>query len=74
TAKRVYKANDIRAKLPETANSWTGMCYFVKNVMEFLRRLLHAHFFITVVSSISGKIRVIILSDQNNVTHRLLAY
>lgn len=27
--KRVYKANKIRAKQPETANCWIGMCYFV---------------------------------------------
>ncbi|MGL5272512.1 MAG: hypothetical protein ACRC8J_03380, partial [Phocaeicola sp.] len=39
TGKRVYRANNIRAKLPETANSWTGMCYFVKNVMKFLKEL-----------------------------------
>ena len=30
TGKRVYRANDIRAKLPDTARCWTGMCYFVK--------------------------------------------
>lgn len=42
TGKRIYRANNIRAKLSETANCWTGMCYFVKNVMEFLRELLHA--------------------------------
>ena len=30
---------NIRAKLPETAECWTGMCYFVKNVMKFLREL-----------------------------------
>jgi hypothetical protein len=39
TGKRIYRANDIRAKLPETARCWTGMCYFVKNVMKFLREL-----------------------------------
>ncbi|MCB6902397.1 hypothetical protein LK429_11640 [Hoylesella buccalis] len=39
TGKRVYQANNIRAKLPETAECWTGMCYFVKNVMKFLREL-----------------------------------
>ena len=39
TGKRVYRANNIRAKLPNTASSWTGMCYFVKNVMKFLRGL-----------------------------------
>jgi hypothetical protein len=41
TGKRVYRANDIRAKLPDTAKCWTGMCYFVKNVMKFLRELCH---------------------------------
>ena len=40
TGKRVYRANNIRAKLPQTTNYWTGMCYFVKNVMKFLRELL----------------------------------
>ena len=39
TGKRIYRANDIRAKLPNTARCWTGMCYFVKNVMKFLREL-----------------------------------
>jgi len=42
TAKRIYRADNIRAKLPETARCWTGMCYFVKNVMKFLRELCHA--------------------------------
>ena len=42
TGKRVYRANDIRAKLPDTARCWTGMCYFVKNVMKFLKELCHA--------------------------------
>ena len=41
TGKRVYRANDIRAKLPDTARCWTGICYFVKNVMKFLRELCH---------------------------------
>ena len=44
TGKRVYRANNIRAKLPETAECWTGMCYFVKNVMKFLRELCLAFF------------------------------
>lgn len=42
TGKRVYRANNIRAKLPETADCWTAMCYFVKNVMKFLKDLLRA--------------------------------
>lgn len=41
TGKRVYQANNIRAKLPETAECWTGMCYFAKNVMKFFRELCH---------------------------------
>lgn len=39
TGKRIYRANNIRAKLPDTSKCWTGMCYFVKNVMKFLRGL-----------------------------------
>ena len=39
TGKRIYRANDIRAKLPDIVRCWTGMCYFVKNVMKFLREL-----------------------------------
>ena len=41
TGKRIYRADNIRAKLPDTARCWTGMCYFVKNVMKFLRELCH---------------------------------
>ncbi len=40
TSKRVYRANDIRAKLDNTADSWIGACFFAKNVMKFLRGLL----------------------------------
>lgn len=40
TSKRVYRANDIRAKLDETADTWIGACFFAKNVMKFLRGLL----------------------------------
>ena len=40
TTKRVYRANDIRAKLDETADTWIGACFFAKNVMKFLRGLL----------------------------------
>ena len=40
TSKRVYRANDIRAKLDNTAGTWIGACFFAKNVMKFLRRLL----------------------------------
>ena len=40
TGKRIYRTNNIRVKLPETAECWTGMCYFVKNVMKFHRELL----------------------------------
>jgi hypothetical protein len=44
TGKRIYRANNIRAKLPETADCWTAVCYFVKNVMKFLKGLLHVLF------------------------------
>jgi hypothetical protein len=44
TGKRIYRANNIRAKLPQTANCWTVICYFVKNVMNFLKGLLRALF------------------------------
>ena len=40
TSKRVYRANDIRAKLNDTADTWIGACFFAKNVMKFLRGLL----------------------------------
>lgn len=39
TGKRVYRANNIRAKLPETAQCWAAMCYFVKNLTKFMREL-----------------------------------
>ena len=37
TSKRGYRANDIRAKLDDTADTWIGACFFAKNVMKFLR-------------------------------------
>ena len=40
TSKRIYKADNIRAKLSETADTWIGACFFAKNVMKFLRGLL----------------------------------
>jgi transposase, IS5 family len=42
TGKRIYRANNIRAKLPDTGESWTSACYFSKNVMKFLKELLYA--------------------------------
>lgn len=39
TAKRAYGANDIRAKLPDTARSWICCCFFAKNIKRFLRGL-----------------------------------
>lgn len=39
TSKRVYRANNIRAKLDNTADTWIGACFFAKNVMKFLRGL-----------------------------------
>ena len=40
TSKRVYRANNIRARLDETVDTWIGACFFAKNVMKFLRGLL----------------------------------
>lgn len=42
TGKRVYRANNIRAKLPDTADTWTAMCYLAKNLKKFLREILFA--------------------------------
>ena len=42
TGKRIYRANNIRAKLPDTGVAWIAACYFAKNVMKFLRGLLRA--------------------------------
>lgn len=40
TAKRVYGANNIRAKLKETARTWIAACFFAKNLKKFLTGLL----------------------------------
>lgn len=40
TGKRVYHANDIRAKLPDTGDTWTAMCFLVKNIKKFLKDFL----------------------------------
>lgn len=37
TGKRIYRANNIRARLPETSECWTAMCYFVRNLTKFMR-------------------------------------
>lgn len=42
TAKRVYRANNIRAKLPSTGASWAALCFFAKNIEKFLREFLFA--------------------------------
>ena len=42
TGKRVYRANNIRAKLDDTGDAWCAACYFVKNAMKFLKGLLCA--------------------------------
>ena len=39
SGKRIYRANDIRARLPETAWCWTAMCYSVKNLAKIMRQL-----------------------------------
>jgi PAS domain-containing protein len=42
TGKRIYRANNIRAKRADTGASWVGACYFVKNIKKFLHELLYA--------------------------------
>ena len=44
TGKRVYKANNIRAKLPDTGDTWTALCYLVKNIKKFLKEVIFALF------------------------------
>lgn len=48
TSKRIYKANNIRAKLPDTAKVWIGACFFAKNIMKFLRDFLRSFFRIAI--------------------------
>lgn len=40
TAKRIYRANNIRAKLKETARTWIAACFFAKNLKKFVMGLL----------------------------------
>ena len=35
TSKRVYRANDIRAKLDNTADTWIGACFFAKILLKY---------------------------------------
>ena len=69
TGKRVYQANDIRAKLPETAECWTGMCYFAKNVMKFFRELCHTLYdllgFLTLAAFQGGRLKPVRLVAVN---------
>lgn len=56
TSKRVYRANNIRAKLDETADTWIGACFFAKNVMKFLRGLLRLFFGILAQKPFMGQL------------------
>ena len=67
TGKRVYKANNIRAKLSQTAESWNAACYFVKNVMKFLRDLLH----VLIIMVRNNKILSKIFADFGNIRARV---
>lgn len=59
TGKRTYRANNIRAKLPQTAECWTAMCYFVNNLAKFMRELC------LVLIEICGRIRHFALKSIN---------
>ena len=69
TGKRVYRANNIRAKLPDTAECWTGMCYFAKNLMKFFRELCHALSellrILTLAADWKGRLRPVCLAAVN---------
>ena len=56
TSKRVYRANEIRAKLDDTADTWIGACFFAKNVMKFLRGLLCLIFAKSGLKALTSKI------------------
>ena len=56
TSKRVYRANDIRAKLDNTADTWIGACFFAKNVMKFLRGLFCLFFAKSGIKSLKKRI------------------
>lgn len=65
TSKRIYKADNIRAKLSETADTWIGACFFAKNVIKFLRGLL---------CLILKKWTVSVLSNENSKNNIYLYY
>ena len=44
TGKRIYGADDIRAKLPETGDTWTALCFLAKNIKKFLKGILFVVF------------------------------
>jgi hypothetical protein len=56
TGKRVYQANDIRAKLPDTGDTWTAMCFFVKNIKKFLKDILFG--FLPMLDIFSNKLNM----------------
>lgn len=40
TAKRIYRANNIRANLEKTSRIWIAACFFAKNLKKFLMGFL----------------------------------
>lgn len=68
TGKRTYRANNIRAKLPQTAECWTAMCYFVKNLAKFMRELC------LVLIEICGRIRHFALKSINPSSESSVSY
>jgi hypothetical protein len=60
TSKRIYQANNIRAKFDETADTWIGVCFFAKNVMKFLRGLLRLIFVELGIKTLIKKFFIII--------------
>lgn len=66
TGKRVYKANDVRAKLANTADAWTAACFLAKNIMKFLRELHLALFFYALTVLENERCKISILFFQPN--------
>ena len=44
TTKRVYDADDVRAKRPDTGEAWTALCFLAKNLGRFMKTLSSSFF------------------------------
>jgi len=44
TTKRIYDADDVRAKRPDTGEAWTALCFLAKNLGRFMKTLSSSFF------------------------------